>query len=88
MNRLPDRAHAELSRLLKEARKTARMTQQQTAAALDRPQSFVSKYEKGERQLNVIEFIEICLVLGCDPRTIVDTLAELRPAKTRGWWAS
>lgn len=64
------------------------MTQQQTATALQRPQSFISKYEKGERQLNVIEFIEICLVLGCDPHAIVDALVELKPSKTRGWWTS
>ena len=78
MNRLPARAYPELSRLLQEARKDAGMTQQQTATVLGKPQSYVSKYEQGERRLDLIEFIEICSVLGCDPRTIVEKLAELR----------
>jgi hypothetical protein len=34
---------------------------------LGRPQSFVSKYENGERQIDVAEFIEILSALGADP---------------------
>lgn len=78
MNRLPARAYPELSRLLKEARTDAGMTQQTTATALGRPQSFVSKYEQGERRLDVIEFIEVCSALGCDPRMIIGKLQRLR----------
>ena len=31
------------------------------------PQSFVAKYEGGERRLDVIEFIAIAQALGADP---------------------
>lgn len=34
---------------------------------LAKPQSFVSKYESGERRLDVVEFIQIAKVLGEDP---------------------
>ena len=34
------------------------------AAKLDEPQSFVSKYESGERRLDFIELIEVCRTLG------------------------
>lgn len=53
-----------LTTLLIEARKAAGMTQVQLAEALSRPQSFVSKYERGERRLDVVEFLEVCEALG------------------------
>jgi len=39
------------------ARKTARLTQTQVAEMLDRPQAYVSKYENGERNLDVIDWL-------------------------------
>lgn len=35
------------------------MTQQQLANKLDRPQSFIAKYEQGERRLDLIELMEV-----------------------------
>ena len=48
------------------ARNDAGLTQQQVADKLGRPQSFVAKYEGGERRLDVVEFVEIAEVLGAD----------------------
>ena len=42
----------------------AGLTQEDVARRLDRPQSFVSKYETGERRLDVLELREVCQVLG------------------------
>jgi len=53
--------------LLKAARKSARVTQQELADAIGRPQSFVSKYERGERRLDVVEFFRICRLVRADP---------------------
>jgi len=53
--------------LLAAARKTAGLTQQQVAKRLHRPQSYVSKYESGERRLDVIEFLRVARVLKFDP---------------------
>ena len=50
--------------LLRRLRMDAGMTQEQLAAKLKRPQSFVSKIEAGERRLDVIELREVCNVLG------------------------
>jgi transcriptional regulator with XRE-family HTH domain len=52
--------------LLLEARNAAGMTQKELATKLGRPQSFVSKTENGERRLDVIEFMDVCRVLGAD----------------------
>lgn len=61
--------------LLIEARKNAQMTQSQLAELLSRPQSFVSKYERGERRLDVIEFLEICDQLSADPHKVIRSLS-------------
>jgi transcriptional regulator with XRE-family HTH domain len=53
--------------LLIKARKDAKVTQEQVAERLSRPQSFVSKYENGERRVDVIEFLDIAQAIGFDP---------------------
>jgi len=40
------------------------MTQTQLAKRLGKPQSFVAKYEGGERRLDVIEFVDVVRALG------------------------
>jgi transcriptional regulator with XRE-family HTH domain len=52
---------------LVEARKQAGVTQTELAAQLQRPQSFVAKYEGGERRLDVAEYLMIARALGADP---------------------
>ncbi len=62
-----------LSMLIKE-RKKANLTQVQLALALKKPQSFISKYEKGERRLDVIEFLDIAEAVGFDAALFIDKL--------------
>jgi transcriptional regulator with XRE-family HTH domain len=45
--------------VMQAARKRAGLTQQQLATRLGKPQSFVAKYENGERRIDVIQFIAI-----------------------------
>ncbi len=40
-----------------ERRKEAGLTQAALAEMLSKPQSYVAKYEKGERRLDVVEFV-------------------------------
>lgn len=60
--------------LLKTARQVAGLTQKHVAQRLGRPQSYVSKYELGERRLDVIEFVRITKVLSLDPCAIIKQL--------------
>ena len=53
------------------ARRQAGLTQQQVADRLGRPQSFVAKYEGGERRLDIVEFVEIAKALKADPQEAV-----------------
>lgn len=57
-------AHDELQRLLRQLRLSAGLRQEDVAEALGKPQSFVSKYETGERRLDLVELREICGALG------------------------
>ena len=55
-----------LCALLIESRRMAGLTQVEVSAQLARPQSYVSKVERGERRLDVIEFLEMARVLRLD----------------------
>ena len=55
-----------LIRELVAARKDAGITQAKLATKLKKPQSFVSKYETGERNLDFVEVIEVLEGLGVD----------------------
>ncbi|WP_130732722.1 helix-turn-helix domain-containing protein [Komagataeibacter xylinus] len=64
-----------LQSLLVEARKTGGMTQAELAASLGKPQSFVAKYENGERRIDVIEFVDITAILGVSGAYLLARLA-------------
>ena len=68
--------------LLIQARKDAGMTQIELAAKLSRPQSFVSKFERGERRLDVIEFLDIARALGFDPVHFLRKIAKSKVASS------
>lgn len=58
------------------ARKEAKLTQQTLAKSLKKPQSFVAKYENGERRLDVIEFLLVTRVIGVDPCDILTKVEQ------------
>jgi transcriptional regulator with XRE-family HTH domain len=67
--------HQHLIGLLVAAREKAGLTQQQLADRLGKPQSFVAKYEGGERRIDVIEFVAISQALQFDPARAVREIA-------------
>ena len=76
--------HERLRSLLIEARSAAGVTQAELAARLARPQSFVSKIERGERRLEIVEFIEIAQALGIDPAELIAKLANSAATVAKG----
>jgi transcriptional regulator with XRE-family HTH domain len=52
-----------LQRVLRDARIAAGLRQEEVARQLNQSQSFVSKYESGERRLDLAELRDICEVL-------------------------
>lgn len=53
------------------ARKEAHVTQHELARRIKKPQSFISKYERLERRLDVPEFIFVARALGIDPSKLL-----------------
>lgn len=59
---------------LRQARDKRKLSQSEVAALLGKPQSFVSKYESGERRLDVIEFLAVCDALKIKPNEVLKAL--------------
>ena len=67
---------AQLQALLRDIRTEAGLRQVDLAQQLGQPQSFVSKYESGERRLDVLELRRICRLLGLSLQDFIRRLEE------------
>ncbi|ASK68481.1 Cro/Cl family transcriptional regulator [Shewanella bicestrii] len=61
---------------LKAMRKMAGFNQSELALKLGKPQSFVSKYESGERQLKILELEQVCLACGTSAHAFLKGFSE------------
>jgi transcriptional regulator with XRE-family HTH domain len=61
---IDDDAQQKLQGLLRQMRVDRGVTQAELARKLGVPQSVVSKYESGERRLDILELREVCKALG------------------------
>jgi transcriptional regulator with XRE-family HTH domain len=71
--------YARLVATLVAVRNVADISQQQLADRLDEHQSFVAKYEGGERRIDVVEFIAIARALNADPVKLFRDFAAGKP---------
>ena len=55
---------AQLLELLKQVRNEAGLRQIDLAKRLKQPQSYISKYESGERRLDLLELNQVCKACG------------------------
>ena len=70
-----------LQALLRQVRQEAGMRQVDLAARLGQHQSYVSKYESGERRLDILELRQVCQVLGISLTDLIlkfEALCETR----------
>lgn len=58
------------------ARTEAGLTQVALAERLGKPQSFVSKMERGERRLDIVELAIVARALGRDPKSFATEILE------------
>jgi transcriptional regulator with XRE-family HTH domain len=69
-----DEEHQVLQEILREGRLVLKLRQIELAERLGQYQSFVSKYESGERRLDVFELRRVCNALGL---SLTDVLKEV-----------
>jgi len=74
--------YREFRELLVTARKAAGLTQTELADRLGKPQSYVSKYERGERRLDVVEFLTLADLLHFDPHACITRLSNMSLKRT------
>jgi len=65
------KGHQCLQQLLRSVRHEAGLSQIELARKLRYPQSFVSKYENGERRLDLIELRQLCQAMGIPLQELV-----------------
>lgn len=66
---------------LKDFRLQSKMTQQELASLLGYAQSYVSKYEQGQKRLDIVEIKKICDALGI---TLLEFVAEYESRLLKG----
>ncbi|MEX3639671.1 helix-turn-helix domain-containing protein [Paraburkholderia sp. BR14320] len=70
------RRYALFVQLLRAAREEAGFTQEEVAARLETTQTFISKCERGERRLDVVELCNWCEALGVPAAQFVAELEK------------
>ncbi len=63
-------------RVLVEARTRAGLTQRALAERIGRPYTMIANIERGERRIDVVEFIAIARALGVSEKEMIGKLAE------------
>jgi transcriptional regulator with XRE-family HTH domain len=63
--------YAVLARVLRNVRSDSGLTQVEVAEKIGVAQSFVSKYESGERRLDFLELREVAIALNVSPTALI-----------------
>lgn len=71
---VPSDLHARIVAALTVARRHAKLRQVDLAKRLGWQQAYVSRYETGERQLSVDEYVAVALAIGVDPVALLGEL--------------
>jgi HTH-type transcriptional regulator/antitoxin HipB len=77
MKELGSPRHDSLSRMIKERRQKADMSQAKLAERIERGQTFVSAVERGQHRVSVLEFLELAEAIGFDPSAAIRRLARV-----------
>ena len=76
VNRLWDVEREALRLVLRGFRENGGLTQAGLSKTLGKPQSYVSKYESGERKLDFVEVLKICEALNVSMQELLERYAQ------------
>ena len=68
--------HRKLREILKRERKDAGLRQLDIAKKTNRSQAYISKFEKGDLRLDVVDFVRVCNSIGCDHHKVIDEIFD------------
>ena len=68
--------HRHLVEVLAKARKDAVLTQAELAAKMGKDQTFISIIERGQRRVDVIEFLALAKALNADPLVLLAEVSD------------
>ena len=86
MNSIYDLEYTVLISCLKDLRIQSKMTQQELSTYLGCSQAYISKYEQGQRRLDIVEVRNICIQLGSSLPKLVDEYEKrLKERKINGY---
>ena len=71
--------HRHLVSVLTEASQKSGLTQAELAAQLEKDQSFVSIIERGQRRVDVLEFVALAKAMGEDPTRLFTSVVKRLP---------
>lgn len=75
---LHSHSHNALIAELRKLRRNANLTQQVIADRLGLPQSYIAKIETGERNIDVVELLDLCDALGAKITDVLSVVIEAR----------
>jgi transcriptional regulator with XRE-family HTH domain len=75
--------HKVVGKVLAAARAAQDLSQAQVAKRLEKPQSFVSSYENGQRRIDLLEFLRIMAALELDPLAEFAQIAKKHGGRKR-----
>ena len=73
MKSIHDPRYLEIIARLRSARKSLKVSQVELSLRLGKPQSYISKVERGERRIDLVEALSLCSALGITLDTIIPT---------------
>jgi transcriptional regulator with XRE-family HTH domain len=69
--------HQRLVEILIAARKEAGIRQAELARRVGKTQTFVARFEDGQRRIDAIELLALCEIIGVDPVKVVRNLLKV-----------
>ena len=71
MESIATKRHQQLIEILIDARKQKGIRQAELARRVGKTQTFVARFEAGQRRIDAIELLALCEIIGIDPVKVV-----------------